>query len=147
MNLHYVAGLLDGEGCIGFMKIRTVVVPRVSITNTNYEIIQDLYNKFGGSIRKQTRVKDHWKEAYHWVVTSRLAITFIESMIDRLHIKFNQALCVIAYESIRPGKGYKWSKDGIEARDLILNQLRWLNKKGVNDEIEPMTAALLESIK
>jgi hypothetical protein len=144
MNLAYVAGLLDGEGCIGFTQCRTNMIPRIIITNTNKELIEMLYKEFGGCIRAAKKGKEHWKSAYHWVVTSKLAISFLIKIQKYLILKYDQALCLNLYEAIRPGKGKKWTEDGKEAMILLKEQIHWLNKKGANNEKEPMQIVLDE---
>jgi hypothetical protein len=142
MNLAYVAGLVDGEGCIGFTQCRTNLIPRVCITNTNQELILKLQEKFGGCVFNAKRVKETWKSAYHWVVTSKLAIDFLEKIDKYLILKSNQTLCLYAYEAIRPGKGHRWSAEGREAIELLKSQIAWLNKKGVQTSVEPVKLVL-----
>lgn len=138
MNLAYVAGLVDGEGCINLTMSGKNLAPRVSITNTNLELIKMLQAKFGGCVFYAKRVKTNWKSAYHWVVTSKLAIDFLEKIGRYLILKENQMFCLYAHDVIRPGRGNHWSIEAREAEDLINRQLHWLNKKGVHNEDEPM---------
>src|SRR6185369_8308059 len=142
MNLAYVAGLVDGEGCIGFTQCRSNMIPRICITNTNKKLIEMLYYKFGGCIFNAKRVKSNWKEAYHWVVTSKAAIEFLEKIQKYLILKFEQALCLQAYECIRPGKGKRWDCEGKEAMKLLKDQIHWLNKKGFHNDPEPIKIVL-----
>ena len=144
MNLAYVAGLVDGEGCIGFTQCRGQLIPRIDIANTNQDLLLMLQEKFGGCIRQNKRAKDNWKIGYHWVVTSKLAMDFLDKVGKYLILKTNQMYCLFAYEAIRPGKGRDWSPDGIEAKELLKAQMHWLNKKGVHSEIEPIVIVLKE---
>lgn len=144
MNLAYVAGLVDGEGCIGFTQIRANLVPRICITNTNKELIEILYGEFGGCIRYQKRIKPGWKESFHWVATSNIAMTFLNKVQKYLILKHPQATCLQLYESIRPGKGKRWTADSKDARDLLKRQIAWLNKKGNHNEMEPINEVLKE---
>lgn len=59
----YIAGLFDGEGCVGFLrqfiKGKYEVNPRislqVSITNLNYACLEAVRKKFGGTINDKGR--------------------------------------------------------------------------------------------
>lgn len=138
MNVAYVAGLVDGEGCIGFTKSRSNLIPRVMITNTNKDLMDLLKENFGGHILSVKKVNDTWKRAYHWCICNKKAIDFLEKIEKHLILKINQALCLYAYECIRPGKGKSWTQEAIEARDLLKSQVHWLNKKGVHSDQEPI---------
>ena len=132
MNLAYAAGFIDGEGCIGFTTCRGSFAPRVIITNTQKEILEDFVMEFGGSVHKATRPKNklHWKTAYHYYATHVTAINLLSRVSDYLKLKTEQANCLFAFDAIRPGKGYSWSEDGKEAVELIKEYLHWLNFKG-----------------
>lgn len=48
----YLAGILDGEGCLslgGRLNAR-YITPTVQVTNTRYELLLWLHSRFGGSI-------------------------------------------------------------------------------------------------
>jgi len=42
MHMAYVAGIVDGEGCLGFTKSRSGIIPRLMVTNTNFELLNAL---------------------------------------------------------------------------------------------------------
>ena len=144
MNLAYVAGLLDGEGCINFTKCRDLKIPRVSITNTNLDILEDLKKQFGGHIQKATRVDASWKPAFHWVISNSACARFLEQIEKWVRIKQEQVWLVLAWDAIRPGTGHLWSNEAKEALELINAQSKWLNWKGVGrPEISPIDQELV----
>jgi len=145
MNLAYLAGIIDGEGCIGFTRIRGQLVPRVSVTNTNLQLIEDLKSKFGGCILTRKPHKPNWKPASHWVISNRKAVELIDRIYRYLRVKSDQAKCLFLHDAIRPGKGFRWTDEGIESCKLLEDQIRWLNKKGSESAIEPMTSAYSEA--
>ena len=49
MNLQYAAGFVDGEGCIGFARCRKSIFPRIIVTNTNIDILNEFKQKWGGN--------------------------------------------------------------------------------------------------
>lgn len=142
MHLAYLAGLIDGEGCIGFTRIRNQLIPRLTITNTDQSIISDLKESFGGHIIMRPPHKLHWKASSHWVLQNGKSVELLEKCYKYLRIKKNQAKCLFLHSAIRPGKGRSWDVEGIEACYLLEDQIHWLNKKGINDQIEPMEKEL-----
>lgn len=143
MTPEYIAGFIDGEGCINFMRTGKTrrYVPRVSVVNTNKEILEELQKQYGGSLRTQ-RSPEHWKQPWHWRVTSRAAVRLLDCIGEHLRIKYNQALLVAGWDAIRPGHGNKWTEDMDEAMELLVDQSHWLNQKGPQTRPEPMVLAL-----
>jgi intein/homing endonuclease len=131
MNLAYVAGLMDGEGSIGFTKSRSAMVPRVSITNTNLDLLQQLKECFGGHIQQLSRGKDNWKKAYAWVINNSKAVDFVSKIEPWLRIKKEQTWLLYAWEEIRPGYNKSWTTEKMEALELINAQSKWLNFRGL----------------
>jgi len=134
---------MDGEGSIGFTRSRSAMVPRVSITNTDIELLEDLKSAFGGHIQKLTRGKDHWKAAYAWILNNSRAVEFIEKIEPWLRVKKEQAWLLYAWDAIRPGYGRVWDDEKLDVLSLINAQSKWLNYRGVGRaEVSPIDAEL-----
>jgi len=138
VNLQYVAGFVDGEGSIGFSRSRTQLFPRVLVVNTNRDILEDFQKHFGGDIQKLYRAKSNWKQAYSWRICNDKAVKFISRISPYLKLKDKQAILMFCWSALKHGKGHKQDKD---AMDLIEAQSRWLNKRGVHADPEPMAIA------
>jgi hypothetical protein len=143
MNIQYAAGFVDGEGCIGFAKTRTSIFPRVLVTNTNLEILNEFKEKWGGDIKPLSLRKENWKQGYYWRISWAKAVNFLSDIEPYLKIKNRQAHAVFAWDEIRPGMGGKADKDSF---DFLVSYVHWLNKKGINNEKNPLDV-VLESIK
>lgn len=132
MNLAYVAGLIDGEGCIQFTRGRgNLLVPRVMIVNTDLGLLEDVQAAFGGRIVPlMDRSKAAWKRAYSWVITNKTAVEFVARIYRWLRVKRQQADVLFAWAAIRPGHGSRWTDDGREALALMKAQIHWLNWRG-----------------
>ena len=143
MNIQYAAGFVDGEGCIGFAKTRTSIFPRVLVTNTNLEILNEFKEKWGGDIKPLSLRKENWKQGYYWRISWAKAVNFLSDIEPYLKIKNRQAHAVFAWDEIRPGRGGKADKDSF---DFLVSYVHWLNKKGINNEKNPLDV-VLESIK
>jgi len=132
MTLEYVAGFVDGEGCIGFTRTggKRRYVPRISITNTNLEILYNLQSQFGGCISRLSHRKINWKQGYHLTLTSRQAITFITRIEPFLQLKREQAQLILLWDLLRPGKGHQWPQEDLEIIASLVANMRCLNLKG-----------------
>jgi len=147
MNLAYVAGLMDGEGSIGFTRSRSAMVPRVSITNTNIDILNDLKEAFGGYITPLSRSKAKWKQAYAWVINNTKAVDFVALLEPWLRIKHEQVWLLYAWDAIRPGHGRRWDEEKLDVLSMINAQSKWLNYRGEGrPDVSPIDAEL-ESVK
>ena len=121
---------MDGEGSIGFTRSRSAMVPRVSITNTNLDLLNDLKNTFGGHISRLTGRKSGWKQAYAWVINNSKAVEFAEKLEPWLRIKQEQVWLLFAWDAIRPGSGKKWDAEKLDVLDMLNAQSKWLNYRG-----------------
>ncbi len=132
-ELAYFAGLFDGEGCVNFTKCRAGHIIRISVTNTNIEIIKHLQNRFGGHIQLLSLRKDNWKQGFSWNIANSRAIEFLKSIRPWLRIKDAQADLAVVWAEHRPGKGkYQVEKSQAwkEAVTLLREEMAFLNKKG-----------------
>ncbi len=102
--LAYVAGIVDGEGCVGLyhngQKQYSRVV-RVVVANTNEWLIRFLQMQFKGSIyvRKRTFKHPNWNDYWVWEIRSRQASAFLKLILPYLQLKRPQAELAIAYQN------------------------------------------------
>lgn len=142
-DLAYIAGLVDGEGCIGFTQVgqyKTWAV-RVTITNTNLSILEWVQSIFGGRIQS-FHGKKEWKVGYHLDIRWDSAVAFLEAIEPWLRIKKEQAWVAFGWDIVRHRGHTRSPKDG--CIELLVAQMKWLNKKGIGGQLgaDPMTAIL-----
>lgn len=145
MNLAYLAGLVDADGCIRFGTIRKGIHPILMVTNTNKQIVDDLQEAFGGDVRTAKPGESHWKTPYHWRISWSKAVDLLDKISPWLRIKQDQASTIFAWDAIRLGKGKRTKVEMDEycdACELLLARIKWLNKKGKHDEPDPILAVL-----
>lgn len=130
----YIAGLFDGEGCINFSRCRTSIFPRILLVNTNLAILEKLKAQYGGDIQKLSR-KPNWKQAYIWRLSWLKAVNFLDEISDWLEIKTEQADIIFAWDFLR-------KELTPEAKNFLIKQLHWLNKRGPATEAEPLKEVL-----
>ena len=101
----YLAGFVDGEGCITLMKTfnspnRTLsITPRVIVVNTNPLVLMMLKEYFGGSVGSVEKSVWGRKEKFQWYISGYGCILFLESIFDYLKIKKEQAKSVLSLKS------------------------------------------------
>jgi hypothetical protein len=100
LSLEYLAGLVDGEGCIrlnpsGKGKYRRYY-PRLQVTNTYLPILEQLKEQFGGCITEKKNNRPDWSTAYDWRVNGDTARTILTSLIPYLIIKKEKAVEVLS---------------------------------------------------
>ena len=121
-QLAYFAGLFDGEGCLhigdkrispkkskGIRKLvnksynaRVNFSTAMSLSNTNFEVIEWLKSNFGGFITTQKKPgKPHWNLRKTWVMSPCSNISnLLNFLLPFLIIKKKQALLMIEARAI-----------------------------------------------
>jgi hypothetical protein len=84
----YMAGFMDGEGCIRWDR-----GPRVEVTNTHRGILEEMQKWFGGSIYASS--PNAARKCYRLVVGSDTAIELLSAVLPYLCVKRLQAQTVL----------------------------------------------------
>jgi hypothetical protein len=145
-ELAYFAGLFDGEGCVGFARVRSSYFVRVLVVNTNREVLEYLQECFGGDIKAHRR-KSGWKQSWQWRLSWSAAINFLELIEPWLRIKENQAHLAFCWDYYRPGPGRgpikeRKRKEAAAANDYIKECFTFLNKRGIHNLEDPIQREL-----
>ena len=136
VDIAYVAGIVDGEGCIGLNinKIgeRGSYRIKISVSNTNEWLCQWLYLSFGGCVSKSQKAGNR-KLQWQWFISGNKALSCLNTIYPYLHIKRAQAEIAIKYQSNRchkRGRRQSVREDNVlaEAQYILMASL---NKKGV----------------
>ena len=137
--------LTSGELARGTDSPLRVFEPLAPLPYTNLTILEYLRSVFGGRIGSIGHRRMHWKIGYQWDIRWDAAVSFIEAIEPWLRIKKEQALVAIAWGEIRNRRNQPG--DDKECVALLVEQLRWLNKKGADGQqgVDPMTAVLQKS--
>ena len=143
----YIAGLVDGEGCIGVYKrnyYKENWSPRysayVAITNTNYAVLDWVQSLYGGSLSKKKRYYKIHKQGYVLQIRDSELKVFLKDILPYLRIKERQAKLVIKFwEHIKFFKGdygrlaQKLTKEELKKRDKYYKQSLALNSRSRRD--------------
>lgn len=106
----YLAGLIDGEGCIyigrSYAKAivsrttgsRQYLFLSVSVTSTTLPLMLWLKKNFGGSYRSKRPQQDNWRECYGWRLMSRQAAEMLRRTLPYLIVKKEQAEIALEFQ-------------------------------------------------
>ena len=103
LDVRYVAGLFDGEGCICLCKFHAAATnyPTHSlhcvISMTHKPIIKMLHAQFGGIYTQRTVTNDKWRNAFSLQWVSRKAVPFLEMLRPHLILKAEEADIALAF--------------------------------------------------
>ena len=111
-DLAYIAGLIDGEGCISIVKKKDLIHGssnydlRVSVNMTSEYLIQYLHFAFGGFWRERKKIEERHKQQWMWAVSGPKASEFLLTILPYLIIKKPQAELALRFQSTRRKGGY-----------------------------------------
>ena len=107
----YVAGIIDGEGCIGMYKLKPRkshrwTTPRyylsVCVINRSYPLMEWLKEIFGGKVSARKKGKAHHNQAWRWLLSSSEIEVFLKGILPHLIVKRNQAELALRYIEENP---------------------------------------------
>ena len=143
ISAKYLAGFIDGEGCLRLAKVHhpgwnPQYAPRVTVTNTNRQILEDLRKSFGGILAHQPRRVIGWKDADQLVWTGLRVKPLLLAVRPFLQIKAKQARLLLQFirhrqgtHQGRIGSGFARLPPGVIAyREALFLRMRRLNAKG-----------------
>lgn len=92
MNVSYIAGLFDGEGCI-YGRVGHFLRFAVSITNTNEKVLQEVKTFLGyGKIRRRYDGHPKHLPIYTWIIHHRVDVDkFLNLLLPHLIVKREEA--------------------------------------------------------
>lgn len=128
LSVKYLAGLIDGEGCVDWMRSfdkklqKRYIRPRLRITLTEpgYEVIDLLVNNFGGHVEVRKPKNSQWTPSKTWSVTASRAVMVLGNVKNSLIIKKEQAKLAIAWEKHLKGRHIPDSVKDIMSEEMKL---------------------------
>jgi hypothetical protein len=137
-NHAYVAGLIDGEGCIHLDVTGGVYSPRVTVgmTYPALHLLEALKAEWGGTLYQMRRATATWAAAWTWHLTGYRAMNLLITIRPYLRLKTVQAECAIQVGMIRealPKRANgqaKWTPEARAACAAIKARMHAMNAKG-----------------
>ena len=126
--LAWVAGIIDGEGCIGAYpnRCKRGMQLKLEVNNVDSRMTQKLYELFGGShcMRKVPRPNEC--DLYTWNLGGRRTGSVLRQILPYLVIKQEQAILAIEFADTIVNKGANLSDETIVLRKKIGDKLKAL---------------------
>ena len=139
-DLAYCAGIIDGEGYIGFMRSRNgdCFGGRVGVGNTNHGLVEWLASEFGSRILVKYGPQEHCKAQWNVFWDGRRGRDFLRAIYPYLRVKRPQARILMSYfqimddyrTSLGVKKIFKRSPTVFHLQDLVHQKLVELNRRG-----------------
>jgi len=132
-DLSYIAGIIDGEGCIKIYKVNAEKINRpnnryclnIQVSMTTKVIVKFLYDLFGGYLyldKINTYKHPNWKDRQRWIIQNQKCKEFLYLILPYLKLKNKQAKLALKFLDIKPGH--------IKAKHKIWYKMKKLNKIG-----------------
>lgn len=121
----YLAGLIDGEGCINIVANKKTLRPRlfVKLAEPGAFVLDYIQNTYGGHIYKKVSTNPNWQDVYSWELTGWSKVCYaLRQLKNFLHIKRNQAELVLKLENLVRGKNL--TEDVIEVAKQELKLMK-----------------------
>ena len=132
----YLAGLVDGDGSILFIKKKKKDVfrrPMLSVSNTDINILKSLKEKFGGviCISKPSNIK--YKDKGEWRVEYNSAFSIMEKIRPYMnHVNKCKRIDLLLkkYKQLTPRNGY-YTEEMSKARRKLESEFLKIKMRGV----------------
>lgn len=139
----YVAGLLDGEGCLTVVQStnKRSISPRIDVGMSikAIELLTMLKDQFGGSLHSVREKTAHWEAATKWSLQGPSSASLLRQVGAHLVLKKEQASLLILLSEIvstmpmTPNKlGRIWTSEALAQAAQIKAKIHLLNAKGPN---------------
>lgn len=111
LSLEYIAGLLDGEGCITIEKSKRKGKRnfsfdlRVTIVNKCKKVLELIHQQFNGSLIPRNHTKPQHSICWTWTITSNKAKEFLNLILPFMVIKKEEAKVAIEFQNYQLNSG------------------------------------------
>ena len=149
-NLAYVAGLIDGEGCIHLDVTKgRWYQPRVSVgmTEPALQLLTSLKDEWGGTLYRLRKPTQKWAGAWTWHLTGPVAAELLTAIRPFLRLKTAQADAALELNAIvqslpKTASGQaRWNPQAQAKCAKIREQMKAMNKKGPRATVTNAEAA------
>ena len=138
-ELAYLAGIIDGEGCIGVYRSGWRYAGRrtprhaltLKVTNTDPRMLLWIMERFGGTVRPTGEKRPRHRESWVWQMGSaRMAANILVAVFPYLVIKREQAVLALGFvATLRRGwQGTPTDEECLVERDKIAVGLKKLKR-------------------
>ena len=134
IEVAYLAGFFDGEGCIGCYKPR--YAPFLQVACTDREPLERFHAMFGGAFRRTTRNTVTGRIVWKWHLASPRSLSALVVLMPYLTVKRDQARVALQFKhrALKDHPGGRWHMAPGEWDDRVRigDELRALKRIGMN---------------
>lgn len=139
-ELAYLAGIIDGEGCITFHRRggtnAHICATQLQVGNTDLRLLQWIQVRFGGSVKIERRMNTSHQTVWRWIAHVDNLEEMLAAVLPYLVIKRDQAELLLAYRKTLAPTICGHRARGVIAADVkrerqrLMLALTELNKRG-----------------
>ena len=102
-NIHWVAGLIEGEGSIMVGSPSRPNQPELRCEMTDEDVIQRLANELGATVHKKAARQENWKPTYVVSVRNATVVPILLELRPHMGIRRQEQIdrAVASYENLR----------------------------------------------
>ena len=135
IDLAYLAGFIDGEGTITLSLLsnpKAFRTPELSVTSTDYYLLDSFVKRFGGSIQTKAPHKEHWKTGYAYRLKGDAAIAAIAALFPYLrhHVKRARATMILDHYKRLTKRNGKYSPEERRLKERFEDMFFALSSRG-----------------
>ena len=138
----YMAGVLDGEGCLSINSEDRgqTYYPQIRVTQTKLDWLEEFAESWGGAVHPKPRYRSGSALAWKWQIYGDNMAKLLNAVYPYLRLKGEQAELLLQLQDridSRSGmKGNSLTKDEIEIRRGLYKRCIRLNRTGPrNDQL------------
>jgi hypothetical protein len=135
LSWKYIAGLIDGEGCLDFQYIchqdYKHLAPRlrIQLTEPSKFVLENLQTNFGGNLHARIMNNPNWQNSITWQIQGRRVRPILQNIVNHLLIKKEQARFLIWYiDNMMVGKRQDTSPFMDECRQIAIDELKAMKR-------------------
>lgn len=128
-EIAYMAGLFDGEGCIGAYVQKNIPLIYVQVEMGNAQGVELFHRWFGGSFRPQKRATARTISTWRWTVVNKNARVSLTTLLPFLIVKKDQAELALQWPWKQEGRRWVTPEERV-ARAVLVPQINGFNRKG-----------------
>ena len=153
IDLAYIAGFIDGEGCLHIYKLKiggnrkTISYgTKIVISNTKLPILEWIQSLFGGFIQKVLRSNENekWADSYLLHIQTKDSYKLLSLVYPYLKLKKSQADIFFKFLKLRESFSTRTNPNGVgtlpscneylELQEKYYQDNKRLNMRGINDK-------------
>lgn len=131
----YIAGIIDGEGSIGFKRRHKNPYPIVVITNTSQLLIDHLQATIGNELlsykSKRERKRENHQITYDLIIVGKNTLPLLKEVLPYLIIKKKRAMLVIEFVLLKLSHEKYNTPPNLNELEIV-SEVYMLNKRGVS---------------